>query len=421
MSSMTRPQRSGDDLVRDPAFIAAAARAFPSLAEALSVRHDRRSVMKLMAAGLALAGLGGCDDGEPGGVLIPPVLPSRGSIARGSNVFATASLLQGYAAGVLVSHSLGRPIKVEGNPDHPGSLGATDAISQAEILGFYDPDRTIGVMHGGVQQDWHTLQTTLAQQRDQINQTHGEGFRVLTGATTSPTLVRLIEVLLRRYPQMQWHQWEPISRDAVRAGAMLAYGRPVEVVPELSAADVILAIDSDLLSSAPGHVRFALAFAMRRNPVRTPAMSRWYAIEPAPTLTGVAADHRFVAGTQDMHRIVLGLADMVLRGLGPPTDAPLWLAGLAADLKAHHGRVLIHVGPHQPAEFHALAHAMNEMLGGRGNTYHLIEAVAVSPTDQSKSLHDLAADMASDRVQSLLIVDSNPVFTALQRSGFPMP
>ncbi len=375
--------------------------------------------MKLMAAGLALAGLGGCDDGEPGGALVPPVRPSRESIARGSNMFATASVLQGYAAGVLVRHNVGRPIKVEGNPNHPASLGGTDAIAQAEILSFYDPDRAAGITRDDVPQDWQTLQTALAEQRDQLQRTHGEGFRILTGTTTSPTLERLMEALLRMYPQAQWHQWEPVSRDAVRAGAMLAYGKPVEAVPRLSAADMILAIDSDLLSSAPGHVRFARDFASRRNPVRAASMSRVYAIEPAPTLTGIAADHRFVAGPRDLHRAVLALADAVLRSAAL-SDTPPWLAKLAADLKAHPGRAFIHLGPHQPAEFHALVHAMNEALDGRGSTYELIEAVEVAPTDQSKSLHDLVADMAAGRVQTLVIIDCNPVFTAPSTLGFTL-
>ena len=135
---MARPRR----LARDPAFVArACARSFPQLAAALAAPQDRRGVLKLMAAGLALAGLGGCDDGAPGGVLIPPVLPPADAVAAGSNMFATASVVGGYADGILVRHVNGRPIKVEGNPAHPASLGRHQRDRQAEILGFYDPDR----------------------------------------------------------------------------------------------------------------------------------------------------------------------------------------------------------------------------------------------------------------------------------------
>jgi hypothetical protein len=142
------------------------------------------------AAGLALAGLSGCDDGAPDGVLIPPVLPPDNTVTAGSRMFATASIRDGYANGILVRHAVGRPIKIEGNPLHPASLGGTSAIDQAHILGFYDPDRSRGLVRDGEPQSWSSLLTTLAAQRDTLR--NGTSFRILTGTTTSPTLARQI-------------------------------------------------------------------------------------------------------------------------------------------------------------------------------------------------------------------------------------
>jgi MoCo/4Fe-4S cofactor protein with predicted Tat translocation signal len=423
MPPMNRQWRGLDRLARDPAFVARASAEFPQLAAALAAPRDRRSVLKLMAAGLALAGLSGCDDGAPDGVLIPPVLPPDNAVAAGSRMFATASVLGGYANGILVRHDNGRPIKVEGNPLHPASLGGTSAIGQAEILGFYDPDRSRGLVRDGEPQAWSSLLTTLAGQRESLG--HGAGFRILTATTTSPTLARQIATLKQRYPEMQWHRWDPVSRDAVRAGAIMAYGQPVEIVPKLDAADLLVTVDSDLLDSAPGHLRFARDFAARRNPTRTAHMSRSYAIEPTPTLTGVAADHRFVTSPRDLVRIVPALAAAVLHG-ETPSDMPGWLAPLVAEMKAARGRTFVHAGPHQPAEVHALVHAMNEALGGRGTTYTLIGAVEADPVDQAASMRDLMADMQAGRVTSLLVIDSNPVFTlpgfgaALKRVPFSM-
>lgn len=173
----------------------------------------------------------------------------------------------------------------------------------------------------------------------------------------------------------------------------------------------MLAIDSDLLETAPVHVRFARDFASRRNPVRMQRMSRVYAVEPVPTLIGVAADHRFIAGPPDLHRFVLMLADAVLHGTSPPGGAPPWFAGLVADLKANRGSSFVHVGPQQPTETHAVVHAINETLGGRGKTYVLIESPQAAPTDQARSLKDLNGDMQAGRVRTLLILDGNPVFT----------
>jgi molybdopterin-containing oxidoreductase family iron-sulfur binding subunit len=405
---MNRQWRGLDRLARDPAFVARASAEFPQLAAALAAPRDRRGVLKLMAAGLALAGLSGCDDGAPGGVLIPPVLPPDNAVAAGSRMFATASVQGGYANGILVRHDNGRPIKVEGNPLHPASLGGTSAIGQAEILGFYDPDRSRGLIRDGEPQSWSSLLTTLAAQRDALG--HGAGFRILTGTTTSVTFARQIATLRQRYPEMRWHRWDPVSRDAARAGAVMAYVQPVEIVPKLDTADLLVTIDSDLLDSAPGHLRFARDFAARRNPARTDRMSRSYAIEPTPTLTGVIADDRFVTSPRDLVRIVPALAATILRG-ETSSDMPGWFAPLVADMKAAHGRTFIHAGPHQPAEIHALVHAMNEALGGRGATYTLIDPVEADPVDQAASMHGLMADMHAGRVTSLLIIDSNPVFT----------
>jgi MoCo/4Fe-4S cofactor protein with predicted Tat translocation signal len=408
--------RSLDQVADNPAFIARAAQEFPSLAEALAQPRDRRHVLKLMAAAFAIGGLGGCDPDDAND-LIPAVRVPANIVPGVPNFYATAHVLDGYATGVVVRHNMGRPTKVEGNPNHPASLGATDVFAQAQVLGFYDPDRSAAIARHGEPSDRRALETELAAQRAALSAGHGAGFRILTGTVTSPTLALQLDALRQQYPEAVWHQWEPVSRDAVRRGASLAYGRPVEAIPHLANADILLAIDSDLLSTAPGHLRHARDFAGRRNPSRTPAMSRVYAVEPTPTLTGSVADHRFVAGPDELHRIVAALATGILRN-ETGSSAPAWLASVIADLRAAQGRALVHIGPDQPAEMHALAHAINEALGGRGKTFSLIEPVAHEPTDQAASLRALIADMQAGRVNHLLIVDSNPVFASPASWGF---
>ena len=312
---------------------------------------------------------------------------------------------------------MGRPVKVEGNPQHPASLGATDVLAQAQVLDFYDPDRDAAIAARGLPADWQGLQTALLTERRKIAQNNGAGFRILTGTVTSPTRGAQLDALLARYPEARWHQWEAVSRENAREGAVLAYGNPVEIVPKLDAVDVLFAIDSDLLSSAPGHVRFARDFASRRNPTRAQTMSRIYAAEPTPTLTGAVADHRFVAGPRDIHRIVVGLATAILQG-APPSAAPDWVGKAAADLAGNRGRALVHVGPDQSPQTHALVHAINEKLGARGATLDIIEPVATTPAGGAASLSDLVDDMRAGRVSTLLIIDSNPVYAAPGPLGF---
>jgi Fe-S-cluster-containing dehydrogenase component len=164
-------------------------------------------------------------------------------------------------------------------------------------------------------------------------------------------------------------------------------------------------------------------------------MNRIYAIEPTPTLVGTVADHRFIVEPRELPGVVTAIAAAVLQGVAAPastsqpspgsssapsrpSDLSGWVARVAADLLAHPGHVFVHVGPDQPPEVHALAHAMNEKLGARGSTFDLLEPVAHSPEDQGASLRDLVADMRAGKVTALLIIDSNPVFAAPGALGF---
>ncbi len=414
MSSLSPQWRSLEQLAEDPDFVARAVQEFPSLAETLASPHDRRSALKLMAAAFAMAGLGGCD-WAPEGTLIPAVRAPPNIIPGLPNFYATANMLDGYATGIVVTHQMGRPIKVEGNPRHPASLGATDVFAQAQVLDFYDPDRAWAITAHGFPSDQGSLRTALTAQRAKIAASRGNGFHILTGAITSLTLAGQLDALLALYPEARWHRWQAISRENVSKGAVLAYGEPVELAPKLDAADVIFAIDSDLLSSAPGHLRFARDFASRRNPTRTRKMSRVYAAEPTPTLTGSVADHRFIAGPHELHEAVMALAASILEGV--PLSGPDWVGQVIADLTANRGRALVHAGPDQPPETHALVHAINEKLGARGNTLELLAPVAY-PADRAAPLADLVEDMRTGKVGTLLVIDSNPAYAAPGALGF---
>ena len=387
------------------------------LAEALASPPDRRRVIKLMAAAFAAAGLSDCDSGAPSGHLIPAVRTPPNIIPGLPNFYSTANILDGYAAGVVIKHSMGRPIKVEGNPSHPASLGATDVFAQAQLLDFYDPERAWAISARGYPSTRENLESALALQRIKISENRGKGFRILTGAFTSPTLMAQLDALIKSYPEARWTQWQPISRDNVSKGAVLAYGSPVELTLKLDQADVIVAIDSDLLSAAPGHLRYARDFASRRNPARTRKMSRIYAIEPTPTLTGAIADHRFIAGPRELHQIVVALAAGVLHDTSL-SAAPDWMDDVIADLAANYGRALIHVGPEQPPETHALAHAMNEALGARGQTLELIAPLVQAASPQPQSLDELVDEMRAGKVNALVIIDSNPAYAAPRALGF---
>ncbi len=387
------------------------AREFPALASALARPETRRRVLRLMAASAALGGLSGCGDpSTPDGSYTPAVNQAANIIPGKPNHYATALLDGGTATGIVVRQDMGRPVKIEGNSVHSASLGATSIHGQALLLDFYDPDRAAGVLTKGDIATWQALQRAMGTQRAELAATRGAGLRILTGRVMSPTLGAAIAGLLRHYPQARWHQWEALSRDAVRQGAVLAYGRPVDMLPHADRADVVLALDSDLISQAPGHLRHARDIAGRRNPTRG-AMSRLYAAEPVPSLIGGIADHRFIAHPADMPHVVNALAAAIL-GDGASADAPPWVAAAARDLQRAGAHALVHAGPDMPTEAHALVHRINEKLGARGTTFDLIDPAAIRPDDEAGGMATLIADMQAGQVRSLLILDTNPAYTA---------
>ena len=384
---------------------AALAATFPSLAGAMAAPAERRTLLRLMAASLALAG---CDPVPGGGTWLPAVVAPPGIVPGLPNRYATATLAGGAGLGVVVTHDSGRPIKVEGNPLHPASLGATDALAQALILDFYDPDRASGLLRRGDPATEARLGAEMLAARARLAAGHGAGLRVLTSTVMSPTLGAAIDRVLAHYPEARWHQAEAEPRDAVRAGVLAAYGRALDVVPRAGAADVVLALDSDLACGAPGWVRHARELAGRRNPVLGPP-SRIVAVEAIPSGIGALADARIPAGPAELQAGVLALAGAVLGGAD--TAGPAWAADAAARLRAAPGRALVHAGPSLPAEAQALVHAINEALGGRGRTFDLLPPAEHRPEDQADSLATLLADMQAGRVDTLLMLDINPAHT----------
>jgi Fe-S-cluster-containing dehydrogenase component len=379
----------------------------------------RRRFLALSAASAALAGLGGCAR-PPREEIVPYVRAPEGVVPGKPLFYATAMTLGGVATGLLVEQHLGRPTKVEGNPGHPASLGATDAFAQAAVLTLYDPDRSTAVMHGDRASSRGeavgALRAALASRKK------GAGLRVLTEVVTSPTLARQLELFLQEYPEARWHQYEPVGRSAVREGARKAFGTDVDAVYHLDKSDVILSLDADFLGAGPGHLRYARDFAERRRVwPQEPSearMCRLYTVGPTPMPTAAVADHHLSIRASEVESIARAVAVRLGVPTGPAAPAPDgrfpedWLTGLVTDLQKNRGRGLVIAGDHQPASVHALAHALNDSLGNTGQTITYIPPVHARPVDEMASLRDLVEDMKQGRVEVLVVLGVNPAFTA---------
>ena len=300
--------RTLEELAEDPHFDELLHREFPRHASEWDDAVDRRDFLRLMGASLALAGLAGC--GRPDQThIVPYVKQPDGLVLGRPNFFATAMPFGADAIGVLVESHEGRPTKLEGNPDHPSSLGSTSAIVQASLLNLYDPDRAQTVQYNGEIRSWSAFLDAAPALTTAVKATSGAGFRILTGTVTSPTLAWQIRKLLAQYPQAKWHQWEPAAGDGAKEGAKLAFGRYVNTVYVPGKASVILSIDGDFLASGPGHIAYAKQFAHRRKLEGTDnSLNRLYVVEPTPSVTGCNADHRLPLRASDLELFARALA-----------------------------------------------------------------------------------------------------------------
>jgi molybdopterin-containing oxidoreductase family iron-sulfur binding subunit len=222
---------------------------------------------------------------------VPSVVPSADAAEGDPSYYATAFVLGGYAEGVLVRTDHGRPTKIEGNPRHPASLGATSVFAQASVLDLWSPDRARAVTERGALRSWDALSDALAAARVQWRSGSGRGLAILTETVTSPTLAAQLAALRAALPAARWCQYEPCHRDAMHAGAKLAFGRPLEVRHHLERARIVVSIDADLLAEGPAALRLAREWMDVRRNARA-GERRLYAVHSAPTLTAVAADER---------------------------------------------------------------------------------------------------------------------------------
>jgi MoCo/4Fe-4S cofactor protein with predicted Tat translocation signal len=412
--------RSLEELAATPEFQEMLHREFPKGASEWVDSVSRRGFLQLMGASLAMAGMTGCTK-LPLEPIVPYVKQPEEVVPGRPMFYATATTLSGYASPVLVESHLGRPTKIEGNVNHPASLGGTDIFAQASILGMYDPDRSQTITKSGDVNSWpefvKEIKGPLAVQRG----LGGAGIRILTPTISSPTLADQLRAFLKIYPQAKWHVYEPVNRDNVLEGAKLAFGQPLETQYRLENADVIVSLDADFLYAGfPGSTRYIRDFAKRRNP--DAPMSRFYAIESTPTSTGAKADHRVPVRASEVEEFIKAVMPTNGRQLADAAslDRPalVYASRLSADLARHRASSLVIAGDHQPPGVHALAHALNAQLGNIGKTVFYTDSVHANPVNQTESLRDLVADMRAGKVDLLVIMGGNPVYDAPADLGF---
>lgn len=375
---------------------------------------SRRDVLRTMAASLALAAAG-CD-GPPPEAAVPYVEQPEHLVPGRPLFYATAVTLEGFARPVLAEVHEGRPTRLDGNPRHPAGTGASDPFMQAEVLNLYDPDRPRAPLIEGEVVSQEVLWERLAGLADRLAESGGVGCRMLSGRTTSPTLLRQREEFLRRYPQAGWHVWDPLEMPEQTEGIRLAFGRDLALHPRLGGAAAIVSLGADPLGPGPTQVENGAEWAVRRAGIRSGQLppAPMMVAEATPSLTGLKADSRLAAAEWKLPLLLAAIAQEFGEGGAEAVELTLaeraWTARAAQALRQHAGASLLLAGPQLPAAAQALAHRINHRLGNLGRTLLTTEPVS-GPAD-APGLAELAEDIAAGRVRTLILLESNPLYAA---------
>jgi MoCo/4Fe-4S cofactor protein with predicted Tat translocation signal len=399
--------RSVDELANTAEFQEAVEREFPSSAQEWVDPVSRRGFMKLMGASMALAGLAGCTK-QPDEPIYPYVKAPEDLILGKPNYFATAHPFTSGAVPLLVKSDQFRPIKVDGNPEHAYNHGSSDPYSQGTLLDLYDPDRAQHVTYRGETHEWEEFAEQLRFKA--IATQDGSGLYFLSSFITSPTLARQWQAVQAAYPKATLVQYEPAI-----AGTFLEDGAAVQY--NLADADVIVALDADFLSGAsyPGFHKLVGDYAARRKDPEK--LNRLYAIESTPTTTGLKAEHRLGLRASEIPAFAAELAKAVgASGVDAPaydwTDGQkMFLAALAKDLKANGGRSAVLPGLYQDKSVAASAAAINAALGNTGKTVMAGDAPPIG-SDQIAGMKALVGDLNAGKVDWLVILNQNPIYSA---------
>lgn len=400
--------RSVDELADTPEFQAAVEKEFPNSTQEWVDPVSRRGFMKLMGASLALAGMAGCTK-QPDEPIYPYVKAPEDLILGKPMYFATAHPFVTGAVPLLVKSDQFRPIKIDGNPEHPYNQGSSDPFTQATLLDLYDPDRSQHVTYRGENREW--AEFAIALREKVLSTKDGTGIYFLSETITSPTLARQWKEVQAAFPKATLVQYDPAI-----AGTSLASGLNVQY--DLAEADVIVSLDADFLSGAsyPGFHKLVRQYAERRkDPTK---LNRLYSIESTPTTTGLKAEHRLGLRASE----IPAFAAAIYAEVGPtdnPAPSYAWtdeqktfLVALVKDLRAHTGKCVVIGGLNQDPSVNALALAINDALGNLGKTVPIAGEVGPIPSDQIAGIKSLVADLNAGKVDWLVILNANPIYSA---------
>lgn len=449
MSANKTYWRSLNDLQETAEFEQIASREFPQAASEFPEGVSRRKWLKLMSSSLALGGFAGCRYG-PDEIAAFVVRPPN-NVAGVPKHYATNFELAGRACHLLISNMDGRPIKVEGNAQHPlmrasepndlGDAGdksrfasaGSDVFAQACVLGLYDSDRASRVarrVDGKLEAStWEDFATYAKAQLEVLKADGGSSHAVLMSPSLSPAVNRWVAETFKLLPKTTVVQYSSVDVSNQAKACQQAAGKPAELVYKLDAAQVICALDCDLLGNDPNMILYTRQFSKGRVPEPS-KMNRLYAVEARFSVTGAAADSRLAVRSSQIGAFLLRLSkrvDDLLKNFQPTLPAEgekpfelikseekvnRFIDAMAEDLVKHKGAGVVAVGAQQPLDVQLLALKLNQKLENFGKSVMLMPSRAAIEGVQPSSLVELVEKLDSGAVTSVWILGDNPVYTA---------
>ena len=414
--------KSLEAIADTPAFRRFVGREYPAAAH-LAVGPDRRGFFKVMAASFAMMGLAACDDVEDGRQYeVPYVRQPERIEASATLTYASTTLIDGFANGITVTTTNGRPIKIEGNDRHPWSLGGTDIFGQASVLGLYDPARSQTVRYLNRISDWDTFRNQMLGEVAASKADAGKGFRLLTGTITSPSTIALIQALMKEMPQAKWHMASSLGAPALEAASQAVFGQRVDTRLHFDKAKVVVAFEGDVLDNGPAQVGLSRRYMeARRTSAAKGALLTLHAAASTPSLTSAKADYHVAVEPDEMAHLVDLVATAATGGLAadgaeahPDARINAWVTRAARALAAAKGASIVTASATQPAAVIEAVHRLNAALGNIGTTVTYAEPVL----PQAETADSLVEAMGRGEVSTLLMLDANPVYEMPGSSDF---
>jgi molybdopterin-containing oxidoreductase family iron-sulfur binding subunit len=446
----TRYFRSLDELQRTPEFEQFLEREFPKAASEFPEGVSRRRWLQLMGASLALGGLSGCRYNRE--EVAAFVMRPEGRIPGVPEHFATNFEWAGRVVNALVANLDGRPIKVDGNAEHPAysqsqsqefvenkklASAGTDRFTQASILSLYDQDRIGTVLNrrsalakpeiadsdddDARARSWSAFRSYAANRAQSLGD--GKGLAILYEPTASPSVRRLLAATLAKYPAASLVRYEAVYSQNVNKAIDAVGATGSNMLFDLDAAKVIVALDSDLLGSDPQSVHYARQFANHRAP-SGPWMNRLYVAESQYSITGVSADFRLPIQSSQIGVLLRAIENAIDAGDAtdndqeetPPIDKlrdseriARVVSAIASDLLKHKGEGVLCVGAHQPLSVQVAAIRINQKLGNIGKTVKLVQVPNELAGSSSMKLDDFFR--RASEFSTAWVLMPNPVFT----------